>query len=108
MEMCPRQDVVPNDIRVIAAWVDNDLLSHGRSSSWSIYVARQCEPGSHGISDLPPVLWSATVVNDSVAGLLSRCLTDMTITWRKQIDPGRTIFATDVPGFSRIGIRLSR
>jgi hypothetical protein len=108
MEMCPRQNVVAHNVWVAAIGVDNDFLSHGRSSSWPIYVARQCEPGSHGISDLPPVLWSATVVNDSVAGLLSRCLTDMTITWRKQIDPGRTIFATDVPGFSRIGIRLSR
>ena len=67
--MCPRQDVVTHDIWVMAVGVDNDFLSHGWSFSWSIYVAHQCEPDNRGISDPPPALWPAQVVNDLVAGI---------------------------------------
>jgi hypothetical protein len=41
--MCPRQNVVAHDISMAAVGVDNDFLSHGRSSSWPIYVARTAE-----------------------------------------------------------------
>jgi hypothetical protein len=68
-EMCPRQNVVAQGISVVTVWLDNDFLNHRWTSSWAICVApRQCEPDNRGLSGLPRVLWSAPVLNDSVAG----------------------------------------